>query len=465
MTEHESGVQVFHAEPGWTFPELPGPALPPGARVNLTTDDAVWSVHDTVDGDLERFGASLARSATGQWRLRLDGQVHTAPAAGRGVPPEFRDLLLGVRVGAALRPVQRVATEWVTRVVASADDEVLGEIADISQQLLDTAEGAIELPHLVELIAVDGAFGDAVAKRLRKTGARRSGGPGERTKAAKPQTMAQALQAFLGAQYTVILQGDVGLRQGDDVVHPTRVAMRRIRSVLRIVDVFATDRAEALDADLRWMAGVLGDVRDLDVLSDHLAKSLKRLERGTDEDFPIVATREAVEAAIELRTNAAQESLRTAMRGRRYLALLRELRAWAADPPLADGADGPVSRLIDYARSARKKMKKRLAKANGVDSTHRGRRAAKRARYVAELVADAVPSERAKLTDQAKAAHRVQSSLGTKQDAAVAVDFLASLAEQPVRGSTPRGVPSKGLEPAAAFGIGVLWANERRRTA
>ena len=55
-------------------------------------------------------------------------------------------------------------------------------------------------------------------------------------------------------------------------MHDMRVAVRRLRSLLRTAEPML-DRGwvEALRAELDWLAGRLGDVRDLDVMIEHLA--------------------------------------------------------------------------------------------------------------------------------------------------------------------------------------------------
>ena len=56
----------------------------------------------------------------------------------------------------------------------------------------------------------------------------------------------------------------------DAAVHDMRVAVRRLRSLLRTARPLL-DRpwAESVRAELDWLAGRLGVVRDLDVLIEH----------------------------------------------------------------------------------------------------------------------------------------------------------------------------------------------------
>jgi CHAD domain-containing protein len=63
-----------------------------------------------------------------------------------------------------------------------------------------------------------------------------------------------------------------------DAVHKMRVASRRMRSALqayrRIVDRSAT---RELTEELKWLAGVLGDARDLEVLHARFTRAVQGL--------------------------------------------------------------------------------------------------------------------------------------------------------------------------------------------
>ena len=54
-----------------------------------------------------------------------------------------------------------------------------------------------------------------------------------------PDTLRDLIAGYLVEQCTVILDADQPLRDGENVVHTTRVAVRRLRSTLRtFADVF-----------------------------------------------------------------------------------------------------------------------------------------------------------------------------------------------------------------------------------
>jgi CHAD domain-containing protein len=138
------------------------------------------------------------------------------------------------------------------------------------------------------------------------------------------------------------------------------------------------------------------------------------------------------------------------MSGDRYLALMATLRRWRTDPPLLhDVEDGTLRRL---ARKAAHKADKRLALGVSTgDGTqlHRARKAAKRARYAAELVEPLAASKNAKRTR--KHYKRIQTILGDHQDTVVARVALRRMA-----------AATGGTADENGFTFGLLYARERR---
>ena len=77
-----------------------------------------------------------------------------------------------------------------------------------------------------------------------------------------------------------IIHHDPGARLGDDPedVHKLRVATRRLRSDLHSFGaVLDPPRTESIRSELGWLGGVVGAVRDTDVLSARLATRLAAL--------------------------------------------------------------------------------------------------------------------------------------------------------------------------------------------
>src|SRR3954454_22024784 len=93
-----------------------------------------------------------------------------------------------------------------------------------------------------------------------------------------PDSLHQLVLGYLDKQRAVIARGDVALRQVEEPIHRTRVAIRRYRSVLRVfAEEFDPAQATALDIELSWFAGLLAPLRDLHVLGRHLTVALANL--------------------------------------------------------------------------------------------------------------------------------------------------------------------------------------------
>ena len=57
-----------------------------------------------------------------------------------------------------------------------------------------------------------------------------------------PETLRDLIGAYLAEQCTVIVDAEPALRDGENVVHVTRVAVRRLRSTLRVFGSCSTSR-------------------------------------------------------------------------------------------------------------------------------------------------------------------------------------------------------------------------------
>ena len=72
-------------------------------------------------------------------------------------------------------------------------------------------------------------------------------------------------------------------------IHQQRVAIRRLRSLLRLIaPLTRPDAMTSLDEDLRWVASRLGDQRDLDVLGEMVHRDVVRsLSDDADDLLPV----------------------------------------------------------------------------------------------------------------------------------------------------------------------------------
>lgn len=237
------------------------------------------------------------------------------------------------------------------------------------------------------------------------------------------------VRAALDLRLRALLEHDPGTRSGADIedLHQMRVSVRRMRAALKAARPLLDARwADALRAELGWLGGALGPVRDLDVL-------LLRI-RGEIVDLPEderVAGAALVEG-LEAEHVAARTAMLAALDAPRYTALLEGL-AEAVGRPLPAPADtGTQPELVDLVRAEARKLRRAVAAA-GQDPPdavlHELRILGKRVRYTGELVAPGLRG-----TDAGRAVKRLltataalQEVLGDHQDACVAEQRIREL--------------------------------------
>ena len=245
-----------------------------------------------------------------------------------------------------------------------------------------------------------------------------------------PSTLGDLVGSYLAEQCTVVLDAAAPLRAGENVVHPTRVAVRRLRSTLRVFgDLFDVARAGHLEDELVWWAGLLGEVRDLDVLLEAVTDQVAALP----PELVLGPVRATLEAAVATRRAAGLAAVHAAMESERFRALVALLDAWRSDPPFTEAADVSASRVKGYVRRAEKKVTRRLAAAVAAHDAgdeqadelfHAARKAGKRHRYAVEA---AVPLWGAKAERTVLERKALQDLLGAHQDRFVTAAFLRDL--------------------------------------
>jgi CHAD domain-containing protein len=409
------------ADPDFVLPELGGKRLPP--RTFTST------YFDTPDRRLLRSGITLRRrveNRAGVWQLKLPSEEGRYELEERGGPAKAPAAFLGLLVaplrGAELEPVARLRTAR-SGVRVDGVDVTLDAVAVLDGRRVSGFFVEVE----AEVVSGDGNGLAAIGKALRKAGAHRGNAlPKLRRVIALPEPEAasaepvERLRSLLVEQYEQILANDPGVRLGEDAeaLHQLRVATRRSRALLRAArGLVAPEWAEPLRAELAWLGGLLGPVRDLDVLLEHLDAEAASLEGDDLRAFKrlrsgLVAAREDTRAA-----------LLEGLSDERYFRLLDMLAA-AGAAPAADGTDS-LSAIAAKAFSRVRKTVQGLPKRPSDDELHRVRINAKRARYAAELAEPALKKVGTKFVKRAKA---VQDVIGEHQDAVVAEDRIRELA-------------------------------------
>jgi CHAD domain-containing protein len=385
------------------------------------------------------------------------------PAAGtRGmaagaVPDEFAGLVRARTRGAALVPVVHMRTSrGVLRLLDDAG-RTLAEIAadNVSAGLMDEPAAASWEEIEVELVTGDRELLTVIGARLRAAGARPAATAtkleralGERLRAARrsagdragavakqgspltPRSPAgEVVLGYVRQQALAITRLDPLVRRDEpDAVHQMRVATRRARSVLQAFgEIVERERTRPLCDELKWLAAVLGQARDAEVLLARFTGELAAIpaELVTGPAGPRIAGHFAVQLE-HARAAAVRE-----LDGQRYLSLLDDLDMLLADPPLTSLAARTAGRVLGGpVRRAARRLQHALAgvaAAGDKDAAiHEARKAAKRARYAAEAAMPALgrPARR-----QAGRARKLQGLLGDHHDSVVARTVLRGLAD------------------------------------
>jgi CHAD domain-containing protein len=243
----------------------------------------------------------------------------------------------------------------------------------------------------------------------------------------------------IGAGYlSALLSYEPGTRVGLDPehLHKMRVTIRRLRAACSTFGAcFAADRLDRLAAGLKWLTGVLGPVRDLDVqllcLLAWRRDAVASEQPGWDRLAQVLRQRRRA-ARIQLLKDFDSE------RYRHLLELAAGEFAQGSAAAAASGFDKPVCKLA--ARSIRRRARRFAAEIENRPSpcdpatVHRLRILGKKLRYTAELFT--------RLTDK-RFSRRIrkltsfQDEIGMFQDSIVAGRLAAELGEPAMREQEP----------------------------
>ncbi len=430
----------YSGDQGFRLPDLTG-----CGGVVTTSDatahdlDAVYL--DTPDLRLARSGFALRRRTGGHdagWHLKVGaaGGARTEyqfPAGPDDAdpPPELAALVRAASRGGPVAPAARIVTRRQERRLLDGTGRTLAEVAEDSVEAHDLVSGERRAWHELEVELVDGdeALLDAVDARLRSAGARpvavskSQRALGDRLAAARPAPTdpgAAPVLVYLTAQRDALIANHPGAWGGDeDGVHDMRVAVRRLRSTLRTFrGLWDRRESEELRAELSWLGGQLGPVRDIQVMAARLAEAV----RAEPDELVLgpVAARLAERFAADLAADL--DELRVAFGSDRFADLLRRLDALVEGPAVRTVGPRWVARRV---RRAVTRADERLDRAltAGADDTalHEARKADKRARYAVEVRESAVGKPAARLVIRLK---ELQDQLGAHQDSVVTREVL-----------------------------------------
>jgi len=253
-------------------------------------------------------------------------------------------------------------------------------------------------------------------------------GLGDRPAQAGPNDPAAThVRVKLDVEIRALLAHEPGTKSGADPedLHQMRVALRRMRSVLKLSGRLVGPDAEPVRAELGWLGQSLGEVRDYDVLIGHLREVVAEFEV---RDQP--AARRLVSKFVTER-GGAKRRLTRALTSPRYASMLLDIGRLARQPAaeeLTSGAEPTAADLVaGLAKPHRKLAKavKALPADPPDDALHALRIYGKKLRYAAEMAKPAAKKKQAERIQRLlKATKNFQTVLGDHQDACVAADRM-----------------------------------------
>jgi CHAD domain-containing protein len=449
---------------------------------DATVIDLDATYYDTAGLGLAEQLVTLRRRTGGNdagWHLKLPGAGFrteiSEPLTDDETPPAALAILVSVYArGHELVPVARVRTTRTAfevfdaaggRVAEVADDDVHSQSFGSATQLSAWREVEIELKddgseetlHVLtkSMLRAGARLSDDTSKLRRALGTRLSdpdtSTPGRPGRKPVEQSGAEIVSRYLSSQLAALLQADPAVRADlPDAVHAARVAIRRLRSALRVFgSVLAVEPPSDLDDRVSALSAVLGGARDAEVQQARLAKAIEALP--SELVLGPVAAR-VLERALPDAIEARRVMLET-LQGADYYQLIDDLLSYtgAISRSVATPKRGrsAATELLHPILKARRQLGDRAelaARTHNDLALHRARKAAKRLRYVAEAVQ---PVYGTKATKLAKQAEQVQEILGEHQDSVVMRARLRTLA-----GST------QGAANESAFTFGLLYGLE-----
>jgi CHAD domain-containing protein len=195
-------------------------------------------------------------------------------------------------------------------------------------------------------------------------------------------------------------------------------------------DLLPEAPAQALEAELEWLADALGPARDLDVFADEVLEPARRA-------VPDPAVLDILLQRAERKRRRAYRLVAEALGSARYGALTleilrwRSLEVWRQDRPADSLAalDEPLGRLagrlLDRLQGRVLKRGKGFARLDAA-GRHRVRIALKKLRYAVEFFGDLYSGSRCR--GYLKRLKRLQDDLGRANDVATAASLLDAVA-------------------------------------
>jgi len=475
-------------------PPLISPALDPPAAHRLA------SVYfDTPDFALARAGVALRVRSTGrglvqtvktagnrvgglfdrpEWEIALPGvepDLDLAHLRATGLAPFADPALLG-----ALRP--RFSTEihrttyrigdtgaeeggWEVEAALDQGRVVAGEMSEpICELEFELVRGTPRRLFDLARQILETVSARPLSFSKSERGVRLACGDGLRpVKARAPaltprQSVAEAFQAIARSCLDHLLANEQCLlATGDgEAIHQMRVALRRLRSAIRVFrPVVDGPRLAEIAAEMRWLLERLGPARDAEVVQSEI---LAPVRQARPEDQGLAA----LDAAAGLELAGHLDTAIAAVRDRRFAMLMLDLGAWIEsgdwrEPPGNAARTRLAAPITPFALRRLGKITRRLFRQGGGDlgrlsaeDRHEVRIRGKQARYAAEFFSALLPRKAVTLFLEDLAC--LQGKLGQLNDLAVALPRLAALPVVDAPGAAERVAVWHQADKAALLG-------------
>lgn len=247
--------------------------------------------------------------------------------------------------------------------------------------------------------------------------------------------LAEAMSHFEGNEEGVLAGED------PEYLHQARVALRRLRSLLRLLKpLLPVDQLKPLNPPLRELGRALGACRDWDVLG---GETLAELASGLDQPDWI----EPLQGVAQAHRTQALEAVRSALLAPAHQRLKLEFGRMLVQltaPVEEDQATDVETSLREFARRRLRRCRRRLQQRCGElvvsdnERVHALRLEIKKLRYACEALGGLFPAKRVRSFVQRLA--QAQGELGHFNDAAVAQKLVDSLgAVDPLARGTVHG--------------------------
>ncbi|AOS62254.1 CHAD domain-containing protein [Actinoalloteichus hymeniacidonis] len=263
------------------------------------------------------------------------------------------------------------------------------------------------------------------------------------TRIDKKSSAGEVVLAYLHEQAAALRSWEDAFRRGEpDAVHRMRIAVRRMRSALQAFgEVVDREQTRGLTSELRWLAEVLGESRDVEVV---YALLKERTER-TPPELLLGAVDQHITRDLARRQADSDQAVSEALDGPRHRELTESIAGLLAQPPLTPLAAERARTVLPASVARTYRKLDRAARAVGAppwdrasialddadtdqdQRLHETRKLAKRMRYAVEVVR---PITGKKVRRLGRAVRRLQRTLGTRQDIVLTRQALRRLGAQ-----------------------------------